>query len=177
MAFIDSVALFEAVKTTLVALALDPLADPAGEKLFDAFAFYNVRDPVKALNDLFLTQEQRVGFLAPGGDNHQNSGGRDLVNVVSHCESDFEIMLCDRVWEKGNTAAVLGGPENLGLIRMKDRVRAALMGQSLGISGVVLLPGEGGLVDLFDPRGEDIGRTVWVQSWSTYAGREKVSVE
>lgn len=176
MAYIDSVALYEAVKAVLAALALDPTADPAGEKLLDAVAFYNLRDPVKALNDLFMTQEQRVAFIVPGGDTHANNGGRDQVSVVSHCDCDFEIMLCDRVWEKTDTAAVMGGEENLGVIRLKDRVRAALIGQSLDISGVVLLPGEGGLVDLFDPRGQEQGRTCWVQGFTTYAGNERVAV-
>lgn len=176
MSYVSTTALLAAVKAALEALALDPTHDPQGAKLFDAVAYYNLREPAKALNDLFLTQEQRVCFIVAGGDGYANNGGRDPVSVTSHRTTDFELMLCDRVWEKQDPAGVLGGDDNIGVLSLKDRSVEALQGKSLGISGVVLLPQEGGLVDLFDPRGNEQGRTCWVQSFNTYAGRTKLAV-
>ncbi len=176
MSYISTVDLLAAVKAALEVLALDPTNDPSGAKLFDAVACYNLRDPAKALDQIFLTQEQRVAFIVAGGDAYQANGGRDQVSVVSHRDTDFEIMLCDRVWEKADPAAVLGGDENVGVLLLKDRVVAALQGQSLELAGVVLLPREGGIMDLFDPRGNEQGRTFWSQQFTTYAGREKLAV-
>ena len=177
MSFIDTTLLLEAVKGTLEALALKPEADPKGTKLFELVAFYNLREPDQALQQLFATGEQRVAFIVAGGDEHTTAGGRDRVSVTAHCDVDFEIMMSDRVWEKTDPAAVLGGPDNIGVLRMKDRTRTALLGQTLGLPGVALLTRSGGLMDLFDPRGNNQGRTFWSQQWGTYVGREIVAVE
>ena len=176
MSYINTADLLEAVRATLAALPLDAENDAAGAKLLDDVRFYNLRDPVKALNELFLTQEQRVCFIVAGGDTYASSGGRDRVSVTSHRETDFELMLCDRVWEKLDPAAILGGAENVGVLNLKDRAIAALQGQSLALPPVVLLPQEGGLVDLFDPRGTEQGRSCWVQGFTTYAGRVTTAV-
>ena len=116
-------------------------------------------------------------FIVAGGDTYTNNGGRDRVSVTSHRDTDFELMICDRVWEKRDAAAVLGGDDNIGVLRLKDRVVSALQAQALGLTQVALLPSEGGLVDLFDPRGTEQGRTCWVQPFNTYAGRVTTAVE
>ncbi len=176
MSYVSTVDLLAAVKAALVALALDPTGDPQGARLFDAVEFYNLRDPVKALDALFLTQEQRVAFLVAGGDSYQTAGGRDRVSVTSHRDTDFEVLVSDRVWEKHDPAAVLGGAGNVGVLALKDRVVAALHGQALDLAGVALVPREGGLMDLFDPRGTEQGRTFWSQQFTTYAGHVTVAI-
>jgi hypothetical protein len=175
MPYIDTVDLLAKVKVALEALLLD---DTTATPLFDAVAYYNLRDPVKALQELFLTQEQRVAFIVAGGDHYQvNGGGRDSLSIVSHRDVDFELLIGDRVWEKRDPAAVLGGEENIGVIRIKDIVVGALQGKSFGLPGVALIPDvEGGLMDLFDPRNQEQGRTFWGQPFKTYSGAQKVAV-
>ncbi|WP_044891850.1 hypothetical protein [Opitutus terrae] len=163
------------MKAALEALSHDA-ANDHGAKMFDLVGFYNTKSPQKALYDLFATQEQRCAFIVPGGDAYQNAGGRDAVSVVSHRDTDFSLLLCDRAWVPSEQAALIGGPDNLGVLVLKERVVAALSGQSLALPGVVLLPQEGGILELYDPRGGDDGRTCWDQPFTTYAGREKISV-
>jgi hypothetical protein len=179
MSFLTTSELLTALKAFLASLPLNPLAplvapdDATTERLFERVEFFDAPETGTALRELLITK-QRVCFIVPSGEDYDHLRSGDVV--TSTCTQEFDLVFADRAWVKG-TAAVFGGPNNVGVVPMKDRVRPALFGQSLGLDGVALVPIGGSFATIADEKAKDVpGRETYVMTWHTWAGEERVSV-
>lgn len=172
MAFVPTLSILNALKTFLAALPHpDEAKAAAGEKLFERVELHENRKLKEALKDLTIIK-QRVALIVPGGDSYQSvREGR-----ATRCSrtTSLDILAADRAWTKGGHEAVMGGENNVGVIRMKDLVTAALVAEcQLGLPYVVLTPTDGQMITVADEDVKDTpGRECWVAAFETPAGEE-----
>jgi hypothetical protein len=171
MSYLTTTQLLTALKTFLADIQAQ-----LGEEtvpLFERVEFFDAPETGTAIRELLITK-QRVCFIVPSGDDYETTRTGDVV--VSECTQEFDLIFADRSWVKGN-AAVFGGPTNLGVVPMKDIVRAELVGQTLGLDGVALVPVGGSFATLADDKAKDVpGRESYVMTWRTWAGDARVSL-
>lgn len=166
MSFIRTASILAALKA-----ALESIAHPADAsvKLFERVDFHENKKLREALADLVVVK-QRVAIIVPGGDSYTNT--RQGRTILSERTSTFDLLIADRAWTKGGHEAVFGGPNNVGVLTMKDIVAEFLAARpQLGIAGVTLTPQEGAQIEIADSDVKDApGRECFVMNYATPAG-------
>lgn len=171
MPFVPTLSIFTALRTALLEI---PHPTLAGQPLFEAVIFHENKQLAEALRDLVVVK-QRVAVIVHAGDLHENT--REGRSVRSARTTSLDILIADRAWTKGGHEAVVGGANNVGVIRMKDLVAAHLVARcQLGLPEVVLMPGECGAITLADEQVKDSpGRECYVFNYETPAGWETLA--
>jgi hypothetical protein len=171
MSYVPTLSILAAVKA---ALEYIPHPTAAGEKLFERVEYHDNKRLREALTDLVIIK-QRVALIVPGGDNYRTTQeGRTYRSVRT---STFDLLIADRSWTRGGHEASFGGPQNIGVLAMKELVVAHLVRHAqLGLPHVVLQPEEGAHIDIADDQVKDSpGRECFVISYSTPAGEEIIN--
>lgn len=168
MPFVPTLSILGALQAQLLSI---PHPTLPGEKLFEAVIMHENKRLAEALRDLTVIK-QRVAMIVPGGDLYENL--REGRGVRSERTSSFDLLLADRSWTKGGHEAVVGGANNIGVIRMKDLVVQHFVANcQLGLPEVVLTPTEAAHITLADDDVKDTpGRECFVVAYETPAGWE-----
>jgi hypothetical protein len=171
MSYVRTTLLIEKLTERLAAIPLQPASD---EKLFQRVGVFGANRLVEAIEATFAS-EARVCFIVPGGDAHQNSQP-DALLVHSRRTTRLALLIADRVMDSNSAAAVMGGPNSVGILALKDEVIEQLTTQPLAISGVALVPTEGEPMVISKEDATSLGREVWLQWFTTYAGQTRVAI-
>ena len=170
MPYVPTLSILTALQTFLAALPHpDAARAQAGDKLFERVELHENKKLKEALKDLTVVK-QRVALIVPGGDSYQNfREGRATRSVRT---TALDVLVADRAWTKGGHEAVMGGANNVGVIRMKDLVTNALAeSPQLGLPYVVLAPTDGAMITIANEDIKDTpGRECWVTAFETPAG-------
>lgn len=171
MPYVPTLSLLTALKAALLEI---PHPTLAGEPLFQVVDYHENKRLAEALRDL-IAQKQRVAIIVPSGDTYLST--REGRTVRSERTTSLDLLIADRAWTKGGYEAVVGGANNVGVLRMKDLVVAHLLARcQLGLPDVVLTPTEGAHITLADTEVKDVpGRECWVQAYETPAGWETLT--
>lgn len=175
MSFIPTLDILSAMKVALLALQLPATYSAVADypKAFTTVETYRNENLLKALEDLFA-YDDRVALIVPAGDNHSNH--TEGSNIYSARTTDVVVLIADRDYSKSQ-AELIGGPEAVGVVALKDLVISAFFGQNLGLTGVALAPTDGQPLTLTDKeRDEATGRDCWAQTFTTAAGRAKAAI-
>lgn len=152
--------------------ALEAIAHPtaAGEKLFEAVLYHEDTNLAEALQELIVLK-QRVCMVVPQGDRYeQRKEGRSLVSTRL---TSVDLVIADRAYTKGGQDAAFGGPKNIGVLKMKELVVAALAEnpQLGGLRFCALFPTEGAMLEISaDDAKKTPGRQAFVQNYETPSG-------
>ena len=160
MAYLPTITILEALKTTLAALK-----DAEENTVFEYVAIYDAPDIEEALRDLSRQYEKRVCLILPGQESYQEE------STLSRRIATFTLIMGDRDRKPGPVALVgdLSAGQQ-GIIRMKDTVVTALTGHTLALAGLQLRPGTGGPHLQYDGDQDDRPRRGWIQRFETPAG-------
>lgn len=164
---LETLTLCAGLKAALEAIA-HPTAD--GEKLFGAVLYHEDTNLAEALQDL-VVMKQSVCIIVPQGDRYeQRKEGRSLVSTRL---TNVDLVIADRAYTKGGQDAAFGGPKNVGVLKMKDLVVAALAEnpQLGGLRFCALFPTEGAMLEISaDDAKRTPGRQAFVQNYETPSG-------
>ena len=173
MSFRPTSDIIAALQARLEALPLDA-GVPAGEKLFQVVAVYRESDLGRAFQDLHAVK-QRLCFIVPISIEHDNQVDRQRLLSVRTLGVD--LLFGDRSFEKGATAALIGGARNVGVIEMAERVIDDLFDTPLVLEDVGGTPGEGApLILTREDLPNDPGRVAWIQSFTFRAGLRRAAL-
>lgn len=168
--FIPTLTLMGQVKTLLTALQLSP-----GVALFDKVEVYSTPDLVKARRELLLF-DNRLCLIIPSGNDYENKfAGKEVQTEVKR---EFVLLLTDRDFSKRKNAALGSGSDTPGVVKMNDLVEAALLGQNLGQSPVMLRmhPLNSEAFQLVgESEEQSTGRAAWQMTWQCSGGRMVVT--
>lgn len=165
MSFLSSATVMDAVKARVEALYL---VGSSGEKLFQLVSYYRASDIARAFGDLYITKN-RVCLIVPVGVGHTNDRGRHMLSSTRGLTLD--LLFGDRSFDKGATAALTGGANNVGVMEMAERVIEDFFTTPLALSDVAVEPGEGApLILTNEDLPNDPGRVCWVQTVDLRAG-------
>jgi hypothetical protein len=172
VSFVKTTDILTAMKAGLESLALP--GTTTGEKLFERVDYHENKRLRQALQDLVIIK-QRVAILVPGGDQYDNV--REGRSIRSARTSTFDLLLADRAWTKGGHEAVFGGPNNVGVLTMKDLVVDYFVANpQLGLPWVTLTPIEGAQIEIADDQVKDSpGRECYVLHYGTPAGEQTIT--
>jgi hypothetical protein len=150
------------------------LKAPSGDApLFELVRCYDSTQVDRAFADLLIENQRRVCFVLPGRATftHATEGWKLRVEKTQQ----FSLILCDTDRETGRDA-LLGGPDNIGVIGLADIVADALAGQTFNLPFVALSPVEGDDLLVYDEtKPTDSGRKGWLLLIETAAGTRHVS--
>jgi hypothetical protein len=170
MSFISTLQLLTALKPVLAGIPHPaPPVDAPGEKLFARVEFWDSQLLAEAIKNLAVAK-QRVCFIVPEGEDYETV--REGQSVIVYRSLSFNLLIADRAWTKDGYGAAFGGPNNLGVLAMKDLVCAALLGEAtLGLPHAALAPTGGNFIEASAQDVKDApGRECYVLSWATPAG-------
>lgn len=173
MSFHASGTIMDALKVRLEAIPLVE-GNVGGEKLFQQVAFYRASDIARAFQDLYITK-QRICLIVPVNFRHTNDRTRNLLLSVRHLTVD--LLIGDRSFDKGATAALTGGANNTGVMEMVERVIDDFFDTPPDISDVAVEPDEGApLILTSEDHPNDPGRVCWVQTLRLRAGSARCGI-
>lgn len=173
MSFHSANTLMDALKARLESLPLD-VNTPAGEKLLQRVEYFGTSDIQRAFEQLYFTQ-QRLALIVPVRIGHTND--RDRLRLVSVRSLTVDVLFGDRSFDKGSTAALVGGAKNVGVIEMNERTIDSLFETPLALDDVICEPGEGApLLITNEQKPNDPGRVCWVQTLTLRAGMRRAVV-
>ncbi|MDR1284225.1 MAG: hypothetical protein LBK99_25915 [Opitutaceae bacterium] len=166
--YIATLDIMQAVKTALAKLRIDP-ADPASAPLFETIDMHINKNLKQALKNLLIL-DQRVCLIVPGGENFENV--REGRTIRSEKDITFDLLIADRDWAEKGHDATFGGPDNIGILRMADRVVAHLLEKpQLGMAYVCLVPTAMRPIDVpADDVKDSPGRECYLINYETPAG-------
>ncbi|MBM3852449.1 MAG: hypothetical protein FJ399_04755 [Verrucomicrobia bacterium] len=177
MAFLhtnDAIALLLERLASLTLPSDESQANPA-EKLFQRVGAFGANRLVSAMRAVFAS-EQRVCFIVPGGDTY--SGARDALMLRSVRRTRLALLIADQAFDKDKTAALVGGPGNLGILAMKDRVIDDLVTAKFSREDFAIEPAEGEplVIAEADQKSGNLGRECWLQWLACYAGESRCAI-
>jgi len=147
---------------------------PAGEKLFQLVEYYRASDIARAFQDLYITK-QRVCLLVPVSFRHNSD--RDRLRLVTVRHVTVDLLIGDRSFDKGATAALTGGANNVGVIEMAERIVDDFFDTPLALDDVAVEPDAGApLLLTSEDKPNDPGRVCWVQTLHLRAGLRRAAV-
>ncbi|MDR2673906.1 MAG: hypothetical protein LBC18_03315 [Opitutaceae bacterium] len=153
---------------------LESLKAPSGEPLFELVRCYDSTQIEHAFADLLVENQRRVCLVLPGRCAYEHA--REGLKLRVAKAPQFQLLICDTDRENGS-AALLGGPENIGVVALADLVADALAGKNLGLPFVALAPVEGDDLQVYDTsKPGDPGRKGWLLTLETFAGAAHISV-
>jgi hypothetical protein len=165
--------ILDTLKTRLESLPL-VVGEVGGEKLFQLVTYYRTSDIARAFEELYFTKD-RVCIIVPVRFAHRND--RERNRLLSVREITVDLLLADRSFDKGATAALTGGARNVGVVAMAERVIDSCLTTPLDLSDGIVEPDEGApLVVTNDQRPNDPGRQCWVQTIRIRAGLMRAAV-
>lgn len=149
-------------------------AQPA-ERLFQRVGAFGANRLVAAMQAVFAA-EQRVCFIVPGGDKH--TGTRDPVMLRSVRRTSLALLIADKAFDKDKTAALIGGPANVGILELKDRVIDDLVTTPFTRADFAIEPGDGEplIIAESDKQAGNLGRECWLQWLGVYAGESRSAI-
>ena len=158
------------LKTRLESLLVGAVgSDP----LFERVGYFGANDLAKALKETFAS-EQRVCFIVPAGTQHANTRSRlDLTSVRT---VRLMLLIADKSLDKIHQTALVGGPANIGVLELGDRVIDDLVGHPFtGHADLTFEPCAGYpmMIQPPDAKGTNaanLGRECWAQELIAFAG-------
>lgn len=142
-----------------------------GQPAFAQVRFYAQADLEKALEDL-LVFDDRVCLIIPSGNTHKSQRIGSVVRTLR--ESEFVLLLSDRVYGDFNAEALQGTTTNPGTVALADLLTTALTGQQLDNPRLCFEPGNGEPFHISNPeKAEMPGRDCWSQTFRTPAGYQE----
>lgn len=169
MAFIPTIEIVNALVEKIAALTV-PASDPA-KPLFASVRAYDAPELFKALADLIET-ETSVCLVVPADKRHDGAGAKAFTGNIRRTLG-ITIMFSDTDYAPG-VDEVFGSDDYPGLIQIDDWLTDALLGETLEIAGVSLVPVSGGPQILTDENDPSNQRHAWLARWETYAGEQEV---
>lgn len=177
MAFLHTNDVIELLQERLASLTLKTTESQAnpGDKLFQRVGAFGANRLVAAMKAVFAS-EQRVCFIVPGGDRY--GGNRDAVMLRSVRSTRIALLIADKAFDAGKTDALTGGPANIGILAMKDRVIDDLVTNKFSLADFVVEPSEGEplVISDTDKQSGNLGRECWLQWLGCYAGEARIGV-
>lgn len=172
MPFVHTIDLLETLKTRL-----ESLVAVAGEeaKAFERVEIFGAQKLAAALKATFAS-EARVCFVVPTGDVHQAQRDRNFLFVQR--ETDLVLLIADRVMDLRHSEALVGGKSSIGILELKDRVIDDLFASPIEGVDLAFVPGHGEalMIEAKDNAAGNLGREVWAQQFSTYAGSARRAI-
>jgi hypothetical protein len=172
MAFVRTTKLIALFEERLKSLKIEGSAEP----LFQRVGVFGANQLVAAMRATFAS-ENRVCFIVPGGDTHANSQP-DVLMVHSKRNTRIALLIADKAFDQKSTAALIGGPDNVGILELKDQLIENLTTVPMTLADVAFVPSEGEPM-LIEPEHKNAGtagRECWLQWFTTYAGSEVISI-
>ncbi len=176
MAFLHTAEVMELLKTRLESL----LVGPAGpDPLFERVGYFGANDLARALKETFAS-EQRVCFIVPNGSQHANV--RTRLELTSVRSVRLVLLIADRSLDRMHQTALVGGPANIGILELGDRVIDDLVGNPFaGHPDLVFEPGAGDplMIQPVDAKGANspnLGRECWAQELTAFAGIARMAI-
>lgn len=171
MPFIHTTTLIDLLKARLENMKIDADKPESPEnRLFQRVAVFGAAQLDEAFKATFAA-EQRVSFIVPVGDRHPNDRGR-LV-LTSQRETSLVVLMADRAVNKAKAEAIVGGPNAIGILEMKDTVIDNLTTVPFSTADLCFAPGEGEPL-MIQGEGKtntgNLGRECWAQRFNVYAG-------
>ncbi|AHF94216.1 hypothetical protein OPIT5_08335 [Opitutaceae bacterium TAV5] len=168
MPYIATLDIMQAVKASLATLRIDP-ADPESAPLFETIDMHINKKLKEALKNLLIL-DQRVCLIVPGGENYENI--KEGRTIRSEKDITFDLLIADRDWAEKGHDATFGGPENIGILRMADRVvEHFLETPQLGMPYVCIVPTAMRPIDVpADDVKDSPGRECYVINYESPAG-------
>ena len=165
---LNTLDLCNALKTFLAAIPHPTLTATA---LFDVVNFAEDKNLAESLQQLIITKS-RVCLIVPSGDHFlQEKMGRTIHSTRF---TNVDLLMADRSYTKGGQDAAFGGPNNVGVIAMKDLVTAAIAAQPqiTGLKWCSLYPTDGAMLSLSESEEKRTpGRQAFVLNYETPSGQ------
>ncbi len=168
MNFLQTIDLMAALKAALEAIELAP-----GVKLFDRVDYFSSPNLLNAFDELRIFK-RRVCLIVPSADDYTNRV--EGASLTTNTTREFILLLADRDYGVRQRAQIGDSDDPIekpGVLRMKDKLEAELLGSDLGNSPrlVALRPTEGqAFVLQGKDRDEAAGREGWQMTWIADAG-------
>ena len=176
MAFLHTLAVMDLLKTRLESLLVGAVgSDP----LFERVGYFGANDLAKALKETFAS-EQRVCFIVPAGNQHANT--RTRLDLTSVRTVRLVLLIADRALDRVHQTALVGGPANIGVLELGDKVIDDLVGHPFtGHPDLTFEPGAGDplMIQPADAKGANspnLGRECWAQELTAFAGIARAAV-
>lgn len=160
----------------LAGLPLNPM-QPASEKLFQRVGTFGAAQLAQAMRTTFAS-EARVAFIIPGPEAHHARRDRSLVFLTR--TTRLAVLIADRALSGPSPDALTGGPHALGTLALKDRLIESLIEAtpSTWPADLAFVPdaGEPLMIGEADKAAGNVGREVWLQWFTAYAGTARQAV-
>lgn len=174
MSFLHTNTLIELLRARLESLPLDPALE-GGERLFQRVAVFGANGLAEAMKATFAS-EQRLAFIVPVGDAY--TGERSRTVLFSQRSTSLVVLLADRAYNQVTAEAVVGGPNAIGILAMKDRVVDNLTQVAFATADLSFNPGEGEplVIEPEQRSAGSLGRECWAQRFTIYAGEIRLAI-
>lgn len=172
MPFLATNAVIAALRDRLSALRL---ADAGDAPLFERVGVFGAGGLTAAVQATFAS-EARVCFIVPGPEEHSNRLSESLV--YSQRQTTLVLLIADRALDTEREDAVTGGPRNPGILALKDAVIDDLFANPFTVAGLAFAParGEPLMIEAQSRSSGNLGREVWQQSLTAYAGNHRQAI-
>jgi hypothetical protein len=173
MPYLRTAVAIAALRERLTALTLG--AEHDDTRLFERVGVFGANRLVQAMRATFAS-EARVCFIVPGGDTYKETRDRDFV--FSQRTTRFALLIADRALDTEKEAGVMGGPQNPGILEMKDVMIELLLAEPFAIPDLAFTPAEGEplVIDEAGKNAGNIGRECWLQWLTCYAGSTRTAI-
>jgi hypothetical protein len=167
--FVETLDIMQSMKNFIGNLTLK-----TGEIAFNEVRYYAQADLQKALDDL-LIYDDRVCLIIPSGDNHKNQRIGGVLRTWR--ESEFVLLLSDRVYGDFDAEALQGTQTNPGTVALKDLLIQGLTASQLDNPRLCFEPGNGEPFHISNAeKAEMPGRDCWSQTFRTPAGYQEAPI-
>lgn len=140
MAFTRTKAVLDALEAKLKTLTFPEGHAFAGESVFKAVRLYDIENIEQGINDLF-EYDGRLCFVVPVAEGFKHTqNGASLSSVRL---GEYSLLMSDEDYEPGIPAFMGDDATYPGLINLKDEVLEQILGESLGLRNVVVMPVQG----------------------------------
>lgn len=175
MSFVRTGDLIATLQARLAALALEPGNPGNADRLFQRVGAFGANRLSQAMKATFAA-EQRVCFIVPGGDKHATT--RDRLALRSVRTTALALLIADRAFDSNRDDALVGGPQNLGILELKDRVIDDLFDSPFTAGDLAFAPGDGEplIIEGQDKAAGNLGRECYLLWLHAYAGERRVSI-